>query len=371
MVQSLVVGMNALPNGSRGVGVVGIDPTPEELATIVSRAKAVEWGGLGSNAWSGSANDLGGPNVIREITMLPATAWEKMLDTKDLVISADGPTATNFTPMDKSRLISLRRVCRLRCGLAPGEAVIPPPADFTLVPSSSNSPVAPAVGSGQSLSLDIFVDQTLKIPLVQFLALEVRKMSVDYENTNGASPSDDTEPTSFQLSALAQLFAMDLPPYVDYALWGPHGRRLLHRLTFVAMVPLGDGTSQREERAGPASFDLWWGCHRVYRAGAMLLTKVSAGPMDAYANIIRKLQAMYPWYIVYTADVRMRSERFEKIRRRLESAHAAGLCPKFDTNAPWDLAFIEAAAGKDLWDDNVREPSMLYYQRRNVSIPNC
>ena len=165
--------------------------------------------------------------------------------------------------MDKARPISMRRVCRMRCGLTPGDPKDQPAAVAAIVqPMAAALPVQVPIASSSSgsatMSLDLLVDQTLKVPLIQLPAFEVRRMFVDYETKFGGPPSDESEPTATQLSALGQVLSMDVPPYVDYALWGPHGRRLLHKLTFVALVPLGDGTSQRKELPGPASFDQWW-----------------------------------------------------------------------------------------------------------------
>ena len=72
--------MAALPIGMPGVGVPGLDPTAEELD----------------------------PN------------WIAMLKLPDLVETTVGATSF-FNPMDKPRLIFLRRVVRRRCGHTPGD----------------------------------------------------------------------------------------------------------------------------------------------------------------------------------------------------------------------------------------------------------
>eukprot|EP00969_Alexandrium_andersonii_P119424 5279961-Alexandrium_andersonii.AAC.1 len=69
------------------------------------------------------------------------------------------------------------------------------------------------------------------------------------------------EPTPDQLSAVSQLIESGAPPYVDFSLFGPHGRRLLKKLMFTAFTYLQDsGTYQPQELPGPPSFEAWWKC---------------------------------------------------------------------------------------------------------------
>eukprot|EP00969_Alexandrium_andersonii_P289954 12816434-Alexandrium_andersonii.AAC.1 len=52
----------------------------------------------------------------------------------------------------------------------------------------------------------------------------------------------------------------------------------------------------------------------------LLLEQCSPEPLDLYGEHIRSLVETYgadAWYLVYQADVRMRSEEFERIWRRL------------------------------------------------------
>ena len=66
------------------------------------------------------------------------------------------------------------------------------------------------------------------------------------------------------------------------------------------------------------------------------------------------------------ADVRMRSERMERIYRNaltedqeLKDAKGAGL-RGFNPDKPWDYVFKVAANDKDFWDREVKEKVLLY-----------
>eukprot|EP00974_Lingulodinium_polyedra_P089267 8656269-Lingulodinium_polyedra.AAC.1 len=65
----------------------------------------------------------------------------------------------------------------------------------------------------------------------------------------------------------------------------------------------------------------------VLRTTLLLLRAVSPEPLDLYGEWIRKLTETYGtscWWIIYRADVRMRSEEFERIRRRLQLSASRG-----------------------------------------------
>eukprot|EP00969_Alexandrium_andersonii_P343818 15197145-Alexandrium_andersonii.AAC.1 len=55
------------------------------------------------------------------------------------------------------------------------------------------------------------------------------------------------EPTPDKLSAVAQLIEPGAPLYVDFSVFGPHGRRLLKKFMFAAFTcnaPTGEWTRQ-------------------------------------------------------------------------------------------------------------------------------
>lgn len=75
----------------------------------------------------------------------------------------------------------------------------------------------------------------------------------------GDLPSKEQEPTEEQLSAVAQLLSAGQAPYADLALFGPHGKRALKRLSMVACTyQVETGTWRRTEAPGPPDFSTWW-----------------------------------------------------------------------------------------------------------------
>ena len=77
------------------------------------------------------------------------------------------------------------------------------------------------------------------------------------------------------------------------------------------------------------------------------------------------------WFLIYQADVRMRSEEFERIRRRLKAAHdpsAPAAAQIYDPEHPWSSVFSRAVHRADqesaaFWQAEVREKAYLFLSR--------
>ena len=61
------------------------------------------------------------------------------------------------------------------------------------------------------------------------------------------------------------------------------------------------------------------------------------------------------WWIIPAADVRMRSEHMEKLRRRADQAYVSNPESGFDPAQPWDWVFALAARGRDFWTAHVKD----------------
>ena len=79
----------------------------------------------------------------------------------------------------------------------------------------------------------------------------------------------------------------------------------------------------------------------VLKTGCIQLEFLSPARVETYMNMIQAYNARYShtfWHLVYQADVRMRLEHAERVRRRGESVKAAavtaGLHHTYDPNNP-------------------------------------
>ena len=129
---------------------------------------------------------------------------------------------------------------------------------------------------------------------------------------------------------------------------------------------------------GPSTFDLWWASYRVLRCALLLLDAVPPEVLDAYGEFIREQNQAYgrdAWFLVYQADVRMRSEQFDRLRRRAERQHqleqAASMQSHFDPARPWSTVFHLALADKMWWDEHLHRPVVLFLAKIRSRAQVC
>ena len=109
----------------------------------------------------------------------------------------------------------------------------------------------------------------------------------------------------------------------------------------------------------------------------LLLDASPVEPLDLYGEHIRTFTETYGpqvWFLVYQADVRMRSEEFERLLRRTRLTDAAsraaggpGLAG-FDTARPWGYIFQQAVHSDNahttaFWAREIKDKALLYQCR--------
>jgi hypothetical protein len=349
--------MASVPNGLPGIGCAGVDPDPTELAALSDIESVRAWTGITAAQYDALSDGLGAPRFVREIALITAGDWDRAIANLATSIA---------TPVVKARFESLRRICRIRMGLAPGDRVGAP--DFAPPGSAPLASIAPPPATRRKLKE--LVDHTLDVELQALSEASITLMFEKYQQQQGSAPSEGSEPTADQLSALNQLIVAKCLPYVCFSLFGAFGKRFLAKLFFYAHVLAADGSWQRKELPGPGYFDEWFGCYRVLRTGFLLLEQVGAQHIDNYSDLLRGLVAEFGqecWYIIYTGDVRMRSERMERIRREGAVAKAKDPAHPFDPLRPWDWVWSMASKDDTFWTREVRNPCILYLAKIKTS----
>jgi hypothetical protein len=198
------------PLGTTGVGVVGLDPSAEERAQITDIVQACKWAGIGDECKTALEAAIGGSiALVREVLLISLADWMAAV--------------AAASPLSKGRLASLRRVCRLRMGLVPGEQTpqqaqllqaFPPPVGGIIAAAAT----APAANTRKLRDL---VDQTLDTSLVLLDRGAVVQLFEKCSIRFGGAPIDAAEPTHEQISAVSQSLEIPPAPYVDLGLFGP------------------------------------------------------------------------------------------------------------------------------------------------------
>ena len=337
-----------------------MDPSPSQLASIKTLDQLFEEAGVLTPLKEEVLKALGLPTTVREVAFVSDEDWQVLATSVVLPPEAgtQGP-ALALNPVQRSRIRFLQRVARLTAGL-PVERETPPRGDSAAPPPPS-----------KKVKLSSLVDPSAEAELVNLPSSEVRALFADYKVKRGAFPSKDHEPTEEQLSAVAQLLSAGQAPYVDLALFGPHGKRALRKLTLVAFTfQVESGTWRRTEIPGPPDFSTWWKAWQVLKTTLLLLKSVSTERLEQYGEHVRHLVETYGsevWFLVYQAEDRFRSEEMDRMRRSAQIAYEAlskeaQASSDYQPEHPWEWIFGAAVgdAGREFWDTEVHKRAVFY-----------
>jgi hypothetical protein len=324
-----------------------MEPTQDDLDTFNTFEASYTWAGLSPTEVAPILAALGNPTTFREVGAIPADVYSSAMNDIRVPVPP-GEDSAPMAPRLKGLAQVFRNACLAKCS-TPG----------------LTSASAPLAVHKVHTKMSILVDSTIDSEVLALAKGTVEKLFSDYRASRGEFPSPEIEPTEDQLSAVSQLLKTGVAPYVDFAIFGPFGRRLLRKLTFISyQYNAPEGSWKRLELPGPPDFDSWWKSWLVFKCTLLLLDAVRPERLDHYGEHIRSFLATYGtecWFIIYQADVRMRSEQFERIRRRLQIDFDANLAPHgFLPAKPWDGVFAASVKDKEFWDTEVRERALLY-----------
>ena len=132
--------------------------------------------------------------------------------------------------------------------------------------------------------------------------------------------------------AFSRRSAAGIPPYVDFAIFKPHGSRQFKLNRFEAQVFI-NGELKTRALTGPPNFEAWQACWEVFRAACVSLEEVSPATLDSYAKGISMLNDLFPaqWGVVFCADEIMRAEIWNRLAEELEDKKA------WPEHRPWDF----------------------------------
>ena len=341
-----------------------MEPTEAELNTISTLEEAFNWAGVSAEVRASLSRELGNPGFIRDIVFVPRPTWDTVVGRTRTTAAPPGgaagpPQPVELTPIDLARLEIFRRVCFRRIGATPDS-----PGMIGAAPAAVAPAPAPLAGSPspRKLKLSAIVDQTLDAEVQALDQTEVSNMYQAYQAKYGASPSPESEPTADQLAAVRQLVSSGASPYIDMAVYGPQGLRRLRKLTFASFSLNSMGEWARKEMPGPPDWESWSEVFRCIRTTFLLLETITPERLDGYSEFIRQLHARFGptcWDIIYLGDVHMRSEQFERIRRKLDQNPEHG----YTGANPWNAVYAQAILEDSFWSREVITPATLRLAR--------
>lgn len=118
-------------------------------------------------------------------------------------------------------------------------------------------------------------------------------------------PPSASRPIPEQLIALNALLKEKAAPYTDFAYWGPHGSRTLHKLSSSGLASGPDKQWVGQGFRGPPSIEHWSDCFEGFHTAMIMLEAASPPVLLAYRKYIESLAHLFGpvcWVVIYHAE---------------------------------------------------------------------
>ena len=357
---------------STSPGVPSQQPSAADSSEALMRVHDVSSAAVWANL-SGAANDaktplgalltaLGNPSNLRDIAFIDQELWRETV--ANVKVQTDA-TPRGLSPIEKSQVAQFKYAASRTAGpdaLAPLAAA----ASQTLPPAAVHTQSERTSGGDHGPRLSTLFGAT-DTALIKLKIEDISKYFMEYKKSRGDFPGKDVEPSQDQLSAICQLINAGLVPYVDFALFGPCNSKFQEKMKYVTSKfdPINQ-TWSKVELPGPRTYDEWHKAWCVFECCLLLLRTVSPERLAAYARLIKRFHDRFGqkcWFIIYQADVLMRSETMDRIRRNCISVGSTASAPAFNgctfhPATPWEYVFAVAASETEpesaaFWTENI------------------
>ena len=136
--------------------------------------------------------------------------------------------------------------------------------------SSSASSMATGSGLGK-FNFNTVTNQSSEVVMSVLEASELKVAYDNYKAVFGVVPQVEEELTAEQLTAVQKFLESDVCPYVDFAVWVPHGNRMMRKLKLHGSTFSSDGSIIPIEVSGPPDIDCWCRSYACLRTALIFL----------------------------------------------------------------------------------------------------
>ena len=136
--------------------------------------------------------------------------------------------------------------------------------------------------------MSLILDQSNDADVPYIPDVDLKEGYKKYFDIFKSFPSPDDDITIEQLSGLVYYMNIGSPPWADFAIFGPHGQRLMCKLKMSGLRLQPDGTFLSVEYKGPPSYWLWEQCYSILRTGLLFTDAAELEPIEAYKEKIKK-----------------------------------------------------------------------------------
>ena len=367
-----------------------MDPTQENLDAWQALGGVIEWAKLAGdhadeNTETGSFLKLLGAAMTDPI-MLVGSMHAKDFEA---ILTQWNPNGSAPSPTQRSRAALVGRGSRIFCGnqltvvaqraedetnrqletlrlqaqiaqSATAKAAAPPPLTQTTLP----------VQIQKKVKMNLVADQVIEQEVDLLTEEQVNKFYQNYFDIFGGLPPPEEEITVEQLTALYVLVQSGSPPYVDFAVFGPHGYRLLRKMKCTGLQLMPGGDMRHVELPGPPTFGMWERCYKCLKTGLLQLKAVGIAKLLRYFEMQKMYHERYGpqiWHMQYQSEVRCRQERMIHIKRLGQDDYRrcqnAGTTSDYDPAKPWDYVWGMACDDFAWWRREFEEPVLLVLTR--------
>ena len=337
--------------------------TAEEISTFTSMKVVLDFAKISESIGAafldvtGSAHDT----MPRALGIVPEDTFAAVLD--EVLVPVEGSPHRALKFAERASLLLVGSACRASAGIF---GVAAPPSG------------APSL----ALAIPTAIVRKIKLGLVcsqaddtEIELLGTADMDIGYGRWEAlfgidCRPDPDAMITRGQLSAVKYMLDADMVPYVDYAIWGPHGSRMEKKMKLGGQVWQANGTFRYIEIAGPPTIEVWNDAFDVMQTAFVFLDVLDLGTMVAYKKFINTFHALHGpqcWLLLYQSETRFRLEHLERVRHDLNRAHLTALAAKgntpFEIKRPWNYTFQKGLDDDKWWKREFTDPAILFLTR--------
>ena len=182
----------------------------------------------------------------------------------------------------------------------------------------------------------------------------------------GGLPAPEEEPTREQLSALQRkVFVLLQPPYADFAVFTPYGKRFLKAMKYRTFLPTMEGNFISKEVPGPSTYSQWLSSFRVWRTAMIMLEVLDLAILQRYELLVENMVKMLPgcWHLIVSADDRARSEHMSRLQMKavMDNNNGDPVPRGWRKDGPsWGPVFRLVIEDHAYWQEHVHGPAMVW-----------
>ena len=346
--------------------------SPDEIESFTTISKIVEFLQIPEPIASPFYSAMGAlpetmPRALGVIELDELKGILADLKVPNLFGEGEEPTSRTLTVVERGSLILLCKACRHCAGMdlpppvVPAPALVGSPAAFSVPsPGVRKIKLSHVLSQGDDTECEVASETLMAAGFGRWESI----FGI------GTRPSPDADCTLEQLSAVDFLFKSGAVPYVDYAIWGPHGHRMARKMRLGGQILDANATFRFVEVAGPPNIDVWALAFDVMMTSFLYLNIVDLGILQQYKRKILMYHTRYGpacWLLLYQAETRFRSEQLERQRRTTLAAYNAAILAggntPYEPSRPWNQTWLDGMKDSDWWQLEFVEIAQLYLMR--------